>query len=425
VVDLFLGAEQAGGSAVDTVATLIGSGLLVVAAGLAYVLTRYVALRVLSGIVRRSTTDWDDRFLHHQVPHRLSLIPPALVVYLAAPAIEGLPAAAESVTQRVALTIVIVSFAAALFAALNAANEIYEEQVYAADRPIKSYLQLIKLIVTIFAAVLVVATLADQSPVLLLSGLGAATAVLLLVFRDTILSLVASVQLATNDLIRLGDWIQMDAHGADGEVIDIALHTVKVRNWNLTVVSLPTHKLISESFINWRGMIESGGRRIMRAVHIDVTSVRFLGDAELDRFATWPRLREHIGAKRAELGVEGGGHDPEAAATRAARRLTNIGVFRAYCEAYLREREDLRVEDMTLMVRQLPASSEGVAIELYGFTRTTAWAEHEGIQADIFDHVLAILPAFGLRPYQHPTSTDVSGLQGAPRGEAGRRAVAG
>ncbi len=424
MVGYFLGAEQAG-AAVDVVATLIGSGLLVVGAGLAYVLTRYLALRVLSGIVRRSATDWDDRFLHHQVPHRLSLIPPALVVYLAAPTIQGLPAAAETATQRVALTIVIVSFAAALFATLNAVNEIYEEQVYAADRPIKSYLQLVKLIVAIFAAVLVVATLADQSPVLLLSGLGAATAVLLLVFRDTILSLVASVQLATNDLIRLGDWIQMDAHGADGEVIDIALHTVKVRNWNLTVVSLPTHKLISESFINWRGMIEAGGRRIMRAVHIDVTSVRFLDDAELDRFASWPRLREHIDTKRAELGVEGGGHDPEAAATRAARRLTNIGVFRAYCEAYLREREDLRVEDMMLMVRQLPATSEGVAIELYGFTRTTAWAEHEAIQADIFDHLLAILPAFGLRPYQHPTSTDVSGLQGTQAGEAGRRAVAG
>ncbi len=421
MVGSFLGAEQAR----ETVTTLIGSGLLVVGAGLAYVLTRYVALRILSGVVRRSTTDWDDRFLHHQVPHRLSLIPPALVVYLAAPAIEGLPAAAGTATQRVALAIVIVSFSAALFTTLNAVNEIYEEQVYAADRPIKSYLQLIKLIVAIFAAVLVVATLADQSPVLLLSGLGAATAVLLLVFRDTILSLVASVQLATNDLIRLGDWIQMDAHGADGEVIDIALHTVKVRNWNLTVVSLPTHKLISESFINWRGMIEAGGRRIMRAVHIDITSVRFLDDAELERFAAWPRLREHIGAKRAELGVEEGGHDPEAAATRAARRLTNIGVFRAYCEAYLREREDLRVEDMTLMVRQLPATSEGVAIELYGFTRTTAWAEHEGIQADIFDHLLAILPAFGLRPYQHPTSTDVSGLQGTSAGEAGRRAVAG
>jgi len=419
---VLLATEEAAETAVELAITLGWATGILVAAGLAYLITHHIALRLLRRVVDRSATDWDDRFLHHQVPHRLSLVPSALVVHLAVPAVAGLPEVAVVATQRLALSIVIVSFAAGLFAALNAAGEIYEEQEYAAERPIKGYLQLIKLIVAVFAGVLVVATLADRSPLLLLSGLGAATAVLLLVFRDTILSLVASVQLTTNDMIRVGDWIQMDAHGADGEVIDIALHTVKVRNWDMTIVTLPTHTLIVESFLNWRGMTEAGGRRIMRAVHLDITSVRFLTDEELDRFGAWPRLADHVATKRAELGVDDGGHDPEAAATRAARRLTNIGVFRAYCEAYLRGRDDLHVGGMTLMVRQLPAGPEGVAIELYGFTTTTAWAEYEGIQADIFDHLLALLPAFGLRPYQHPTSTDVSGLAGTPSGEAGRRA---
>jgi len=412
-------------TATDVVTTLVGSGVLLAAIVIVYVVTRYLVLRAVRGVVRRSRTDWDDRFLHHQVPHRLSLIPSAVACYLFIGFVNGVPAGVEVAVRRVALTIVVVSFAAAALAALGAVNEIYEDQPFAAERPIKGYLQLVKLLVVMFGGILVVAVLADQSPALLLSGLGAATAVLLLVFRDTILSLVASVQLASNDMIRLGDWIQMDAYSANGDVIDIALHTVKVRNFDMTIVTLPTHRLISEAFVNWRGMDEAGGRRIMRAVHIDVTSVRFLTREELDRFGTWPRLATHIAAKREELGVEAGGHDPDAVGTRAARRLTNIGIFRAYCETYLRERGDLHVTGLTLMVRQLPATAEGVAIELYGFTKTTAWAEYERIQADLFDHLLAILPSFGLRPYQHPTSSDVSGLGGTPSGEAGRRAVAG
>ena len=252
----------------------------------------------------------------------------------------------------------------------------------------------------------------DRSPLLFLSGIGAMTAVLLLVFRDTILSLVASVQLTGNDMIHVGDWIEMPKYGADGDVIDIALHTVKVQNWDKTITTIPTHALISDAFKNWRGMSRSGGRRIKRSLHIDVASVRFLEDTEIERLSQWALLRDYLSGKRDELAQWNATEGRNAAVNADIRRLTNLGTLRAYIEQYLRAHPKIH-QGMTLLVRQLQPTDRGLPIELYCFTNTTEWNAYESIQADVFDHLFAILPELGLRAYQSPSGADIAEI-GAP-----------
>jgi miniconductance mechanosensitive channel len=250
----------------------------------------------------------------------------------------------------------------------------------------------------------------DKSPWVFLSGLGAMAAVLLLVFRDTILGLVASLQLTGNDMVHVGDWIEMPQYGADGDVIDVALHTVKVQNWDKTITTVPTHKLIAESFKNWRGMSASGGRRIKRALYVDKNSIRFLTDAELERFKQFALLKGYIATKEQELAEYNAGLDYVTDAGVNQRRLTNVGTFRAYIVNYLRHHPKIHHEGMTLLVRQLPPGPEGLPIEVYCFTTTTAWVEYEDIQADIFDHLLAVAYEFGLRLYQKPAGADLAAL---------------
>jgi miniconductance mechanosensitive channel len=293
----------------------------------------------------------------------------------------------------------------ALVSVLSAINTVYEESRSARAKPIKGFVQLLQIIVSMIGAVLVIAVLIERSPFLLLSGFGAMTAILILVFRDTLLSLVASVQLSGQDLIRLDDWIEMPSLGADGEVIDMALHTVKVQNWDKTITSIPTHRLISDSFKNWRGMTESGGRRIKRAFHIDVSTVRFLTDEEIERFRNFVLLRDYIERKQQELDDYNASIQGDREQRINLRRLTNIGTLRAYLVNYLAKHP--RVHDsMTQMVRQLEPTPNGVPLEIYAFTRTTVWAEYEGIQSDIFDHVFSIVGEFGLAIFQAPAGTD-------------------
>jgi miniconductance mechanosensitive channel len=261
----------------------------------------------------------------------------------------------------------------------------------------------------IVGGLLVIAALLDRSPVILLSGFGAMTAVLLLVFKDTLLSLVASVQLTAQDMVRVGDWIEVPQFGADGDVVDVELHTIKVQNWDKTITTIPTHRLISDSFKNWRGMSASGGRRIKRALHIDASSIHFLSEEEIQRYRRFRMLREYLAGKEGELAeynsqVESADlAEPDRLVNY--RRLTNIGTFRAYAWRYLRQHPRIR-QDMTLLVRQLSPGPQGVPIELYCFTNTTAWNEYEDIQADIFDHLLAIVPEFGLRLFQQPAGSE-------------------
>ncbi len=302
---------------------------------------------------------------------------------------------------------------------LDAVNDLYvARSPKARERPIKGYLQVVKIIIFVLAAVLMVAALIERSPLLLLSGFGAMSAVLMLVFKDTILSLVASVQLGSNDMLRVGDWIEMPSQNADGDVIDMALNTVKVQNWDKTITTIPTYKLISDSFKNWRGMQESGGRRIKRAMLIDQSSVRFLTDGERDRLCRIALIDPYLDAKRKELeaynrDLLAAGKDPV-----NTRRVTNIGTFRAYVEQYLRAHPGIR-QDMTLLVRQLDPGANGLPLELYCFTATVDWGKYENIQSDIFDHLIAMLPEFGLRLYQAPAGADLHGLGGQMDAGAG------
>ena len=380
--------------------TLAGLLALVVLALLANWLTHRVLLRVVRRLVRASPMSWDDALMARGVLTRLAHVVPALVLSAGIGLVPDLPPAVAAVVRNVAHAYVVLTVALSLGNLFNAIGDLYARDVVRAQsRPIKGYLQVAKLLVFLLAGVLVVATLIDRSPLILLSGLGAMTAVLLLVFKDTILSLVASVQLSGNDMLRVGDWIEMPALGADGDVIDIALNTVKVQNWDKTITTIPTYRLISESFKNWRGMSEAGGRRIKRALLIDQASVRFLEKDERDALRRVALIDEYLDAKRAELEAwnaqrEAAGKDPV-----NARRVTNLGTFRAYALAYLRAHAGIR-DDMTLLVRQLDPGPTGLPLEIYCFTATTAWAEYEGIQSDIFDHLLAILPQFGLKVFQ-------------------------
>lgn len=388
---------------------LLGPVVVVTALLLTGYLADLVAKRMLLAWIRRLTArtrfTWDDVLDEHKVFERLALAVPAAVFYFGFRFIPGLPADAQAVLEGGARAAVLVVVLLAIGALFTAVNQIYERYPAAKTRPIKGYLQVGKIVVYALGGVVVIATLLGQSPFLYLSGIGAMTAVLLLVFKDTILSLVASVQLTANDMVRVGDWIEMPKYGADGDVVDIALHSVTIQNWDKTVVSVPTYALISDSFKNWRTMSESGGRRIKRSLLIDETTIRFLDDAEVERFRAFALLREYVAAKEAELRAFNERLGGNAVERVNARRLTNIGTFRAYVTNYLRHHPAIH-QGMTLMVRQLAPSPQGVPLELYAFTNTTEWLAYEGIQSDIFDHIMAFVPEFGLRLYQYPTGQD-------------------
>ncbi|GAB7552853.1 hypothetical protein NRB_23590 [Novosphingobium sp. 11B] len=318
-----------------------------------------------------------------------------------------MPPALPDLVHSICAEIIIVSFALSLAGVLTLANELYQRRPEAGNRPIKGYVQVAKLLVYGATAILVIAALMDQSPLLLLSGLGAMAAVLMLVFKDTILSLVASVQITSNDMIRVGDWIEMPKLNANGDVIDIALHTVKVQNFDKTITTIPTHRLITDSFRNWRGMSESGGRRIMRSLMMDQNSVRFLAASDLARLSRFSVLAGYLDDRQQEVSAWNRHH--AGSEVLNARHLTNIGTFRAYVLAYLRSLPDI-AEDKTMLVRQLEAGEHGVPLQIYAFASTTVWARSEDIQADIFDHLIAIMPEFGLRLFQRPTGLDLMGL---------------
>ena len=380
--------------------TLIALAILGAVAWLANFLVRKIVLRFVL------------RWLPHDGPTpapiaaRLANIVPALIIASGIAAVPHLAPSVAIVVGNVVSASIILFAAMAIGEALGLANQLYERRPESANRPIKGYVQVLKILLYAGAAILIVAALMEQSPLLLLSGLGAMAAVLMLVFKDTILSLVASVQLTSNDMLRVGDWIEMPQLNADGDVIDIALHTIKVQNWDKTITTIPTHRLIAESFKNWRGMAESGGRRIKRPLLLDQNCIRFLSTGERRELGRIALIRDYLDRKQDELGewnarLGDAGREPA-----NARRVTNIGTFRAYVVAYLRARTDI-ADGMTLIVRQLAPTPQGLPLEIYCFTGTTAWSEYEDIQSDIFDHLLAILPANHLRPFQEPSGRDL------------------
>ncbi|MDO9431987.1 MAG: mechanosensitive ion channel [Phenylobacterium sp.] len=391
---------------------LLGLGLLALVAFLANLVVKLVILRLF----RRIVSAWGhvNGELLTPITDRLANIVPAIVVARGIGAVPYLPEALVTVSRNVASAFIVMTLALAIGAALNLLNARYQQRPDAALRPIKGYVQVVKILIYAGATILVAAALMEQSPLLLLSGLGAMAAVLMLVFKDTILSLVASVQLTSNDMLRVGDWIEMPQLNADGDVIDIALHTVKVQNWDKTITTIPTHRLITESYKNWRGMFDTGGRRIKRALLIDQTSVRFLSPVERATLKKFTLIDEYLDRKQVELERSNAALVEAGCDQVNTRRVTNIGTFRAYVLAYLKSHTAI-AQHMTLLVRQLEPGPQGLPLEIYAFTNTTAWADYEAIQADIFDHLIAILPEFGLQLFQDPGGQDIARLISAER----------
>ncbi len=405
--------------------TTVGLTILALAVVVAYAAVKNIVLKVIARTLHATDRLASDHLLIAPIARHIANIVPALVMSRGIALVPHLPDGVVAVVRNCASAFIVVTIVMALSAALGLAGALYQRRPDAAARPIKGYLQVVKIILFVCGAILTVAALMEQSPLLLLSGIGALAAVLMLVFKDTILSLVASVQLTSNDMLRVGDWIEMPQLNADGDVIDIALHTVKVQNWDKTVTSIPTYRLISESYKNWRGMSESGGRRIKRSLHLDQSSIRFLTKEEHQTLSRLALLKPYLVAKREELERWNGTLSERGLDTVNHRTLTNIGTFRAYVQAYIEWHPRIH-RDMTRLVRQLQPTAEGLPLEIYCFTNTVAWNEYEALQADLVDHLLAVLPQFGLRLFQRPSGADVRDLAsaaGAPGDVSMARAV--
>ena len=386
--------------------TLLGVLLLLVAAWLANWLVKRILVRGIYRALRASVIGEDKALMDSRIIARLANIVPAFIVFVGIGLVPDLPEAVLSTVRNVCSAIIVLVLALAIGGSLNLVNTLYARREDALRRPVKGYVQVVQIVVYLLAAILMVAALIDRSPLILLSGLGAMAAVLILIFQDTLLSLVASVQISSSDIVRVGDWVEMPQLNADGDVIDIALHTVKIQNFDKTITTVPTKRFISDPFKNWRGMRESGGRRIMRHMLLDKHSLHFLSAEEVQSLRRFRLLGEYLEQKEVEIrewnkALEAQGNDPV-----NSRRITNIGTFRAYVERYLRTHKGIH-QDMPLVVRQLTPTSDGLPLEIYCFTNTVVWVDYEGIQADIFDHLLAILPEFGLRVFQHPSGADM------------------
>ena len=381
------------------------ASVLIFVMWLSYAATRYLAVKFVHAALRRTRNKWDDILVEKNVFVPFALLAPAIVFNYAGRLIPGFP----PILLKLAFPFVLLSVVLVVDRLLSVALELYNRKPMARRWPIKGYVQVVKLLVYLAAGIIAVCRLIDESPWGLLSGLGAVTALIILVFKDTILSFVASVQLLSNDLLRVGDWIQMPKFNADGDVMEIALYSVKVQNWDKTITTIPTRKFMEESFKNWRGMKQSGGRRIKRSIFIDQFSVRFCDESMLEKYRKIHLLKDYINAKEKELKEYNAIHDIDDSVVVNGRRLTNLGTFRAYLVEYLRRNPNIR-KDMTLIVRQLSPTPDGLPLEIYVFSRHTEWAVYEAIQSDIFDHVLACVQEFDLRVCQRPSGYDIKNL---------------
>lgn len=375
---------------------------LLALAVVAYFLAKQLLQRVIGSLVRKSKTHWDDALLEKRFFFWLAQLAPGVVLYATAEKMLGQPKAWVSLIQNGSVIYMVLVGYLAIASFLNGSLIIYRKLSISREIPIRSFIQVAKLLLFVITAIVMMSILLGKSPIYFLSGLGAITAVLMLIFKDAILGLVAGVQLAANRMVARGDWIEMPKYGADGNVVDIALTTVKVQNWDNTITTVPTYALISDSFKNWRGMQESGGRRIKRSLKIDVNTVRFCDEAllkelrKIDLIANYLKEREGEIAKERSKSKTAGSHPAN------SRALTNLGTFRAYVRAYV-ENHPMVHQELTVLVRQLPSTENGLPLEIYVFSKDKNWVTYESLQADIFEHVFAILPAFKLRAFQRGT----------------------
>lgn len=383
---------------------LTGFLLLLVCVAANWVSKRII-LRVVHRVVIRTKVLWDNHLMDRKVFTRLSHLVPGVLLYYGALLFDS--DGFSEWLQRMAVAYILFGIAWSVHALLNAAMDIYRGFSFSASRPITGYVQTLQLLLWFATVVFVIASLLNRSPAGFLTGLGALSAVLMLVFKDSIMGLVAGIQITANDMVRIGDWIEMPKYGADGDVIDITLHTVKVQNWDKTVSTLPTHALIQDSFKNWRGMQEAGGRRIKRALMIDLQSVRFCDEALLEKFRDIVLLQPYLQRRQQEISAWNVAQGIDGTCPLNGRRLTNLGTFRAYVEVYLRAHPLIHQQGLTFLVRQLAPTEKGVPIEIYVFVKDIRWVNYEGIQADIFDHLFAAVPWFDLALYQAPAGRDI------------------
>lgn len=399
---------QAGlsGSLAQWTALLLGLAIWVVVMVLFSRLLAMVLTSILKRLAANTVTHFDDHLVNYGLPRYVARIVPLMLSYHLVPLVlADLPAWIIPV-QRLFMIFFIILFARIIRAMLRAARDASKESPRFRDKPVQSYTQVIMLVVYLIAGVLIFSQLTGRSVVAFLTAMGAASAVLLLIFKDTILGFVASIQISANDLVRIGDWIEMPKYGADGDVIEINLTTVKVRNWDKTVTTVPTYALIGDSFKNWRAMFEGGGRRIKRAIRVKISSIRHLTDAELDELRRIHILAPYIDERRAEIEEYNRTHNVDKSVRANGRHMTNVGLYRKYIDLYLSAHPGIN-QSMTRMVRQLAPDEHGLPLELYCFTMDTRWVVFESVMADVFDHLLAVNQFFHLEVFENPAADDL------------------
>ncbi|MGL1936138.1 MAG: mechanosensitive ion channel family protein [Fibrobacterales bacterium] len=384
------------------VLNVIYFAIALLVAWLANTLTKRILLKVMENIAKKSKITWDDILIEQQVFKRLSQVIPAAIIYGSASfAFQDFFEIARWI-EKVAVVYMVAIGVGVIDALLNAVLVLYRNASTETRKvPIRSVIQMLKLVSWFFGGVIILAVLLDKSPMFFIGGMGAIAAILMLVFKDAILGLVAGIQLASNRMIQLGDWVEMPSHGADGEVIDISLTTIKIQNWDKTITTVPAYAMVSESFINWRGMEESSGRRIKRSINIDVNSVTFCTDAMLQKFRKYACIADQLPKTIEEIDAHNRAIPADTTELVNGRRLTNIGIFRIYLNAYLAEHPAIETS-LTHMVRQLQSTEYGIPVQIYAFSKVKEWKLYEGVQSDIFDHIFAIANEFNLNIYQRP-----------------------
>ena len=372
-----------------------------------YFVTKKVFLVVVRRIVKKTKNEFVDILLNEKFLRRLADITPAVIIHEFAYLISSVQNSIETVAEILIIILILLSISSAF----SSFNDIYEKRSKYRDKPIKGYLQVLMIILSIVGTVIIIGILTGQSPWGILTGIGAMTAIIILIFQDTILAFVASIQISMYDLVRTGDWIEVPKYGADGDVVDVSLNVIKVQNWDKTISVIPTHKLIDGSFKNWRGMQLAGGRRIKRAIHIDISSVKFCTEEMLKRYLRFQLISDYIKKKKGEVRKFNEDQKIDLEELINGRNLTNLGTFRAYLKAYLKQRSDVH-QGLTFLIRHLKPGPNGLPIEVYVFAKTIEWGTYEDIQADIFDHIFAVLEYFDLRIFQYPTGGDFNNISG-------------
>jgi len=378
-------------------------GLLLIS-WLIYLVAYKLVVKSLTRWFKKTNNTWDDEFINSRIIRRFSRLVPAVVLWSSIPLV--LRVTQLSYWSQVVLTIILIVISlSVIFSALNTILRFYERTEVSKEMPLQGIAQTLKIILSIAAFIFILATILGKSPALIFSGFGAMTAILMLVFKDAILGLAAGIQLSMNRMVAVGDWIEVPKYGADGNVLELALTTVKVQNWDKTITTIPTYSLISDSFKNWRGMSESGMRRIKRSLNINLYSIRFLEETDIERLRELDLLKEYLNAKEQEI-TDG---NSNGTTPQQYRRLTNLGTFRAYLRAYLEEHTTIS-NDATRLVRQLQPTEKGIPLELYIFSSDNNWVNFENLQSDLFDHFISILPDFDLSLHQDPSGDDFKNL---------------